>query len=143
MRRHFLLALLVLVVAGCSGDPPGALFRTTVAGPDDAYAQEVVLGDRTGLVVGLEPFPIDSADGFDPPTVEIDPDDPNALVFRWANGACDHPAISFARSGDRYVISVNPRPGFGSCMAILLFRAVRIRLSEPIAPDRIDLPVAR
>jgi hypothetical protein len=142
IRRLLTAALVASVVAGCRADPTGALFRTTVGEPE-SYDQEVVLGDRTGLVVGLEPYPILPTDQFDPPSVSIDPDDPNTLVYRWANGACDRPAISFARSGDRFVISVNPRGSLGPCMAILLFRAVRIRLSEPIAPDRIDLPVAR
>ena len=142
MRRAVTIALFALLAAGC-GDPAGRIFRTTVAGPDGSYAQEVVLGDQTGLVVGLEPGEIGANDAFDPPSVSSDPADPNTLVFRWSNGACDHPAISLVRSGDRYRISVNPRPSLGACMAILLFRAVRIRFSEAVAPAEVEVPTTR
>ena len=128
-------ALVALLVAACAGDPAGTLFRTTVGDPDEGYAQEVVLGDRTGLVEAIEPAELTAAQD---PVVAIDEDDANALIFRWSNGACDRPAISFSRSGDRFDLRVDPRRRFlSSCMAILLFRAIRIRLTEPIALNRI------
>jgi hypothetical protein len=132
----FVASLVAVLVVACAGDPAGTLFRTTVVGPDGSYAQEVVLGDRTGLVEAIEPAELI---GVDEPEVVNDEDDANALIFRWSNGACDRPAISFTRSGERFDLRVAFRQKFGSCMAILLFRAIRIRLTEPIAPNRIDV----
>jgi hypothetical protein len=133
-------ALLVAVlVSACGRDPSGTIFRTTVAGEDGSYALEVVLGDQTGLVTGIEPAVWDGASAFDLPTVAIDEHDPSTFVFQWGNGACDRPAISFSKSGDRLNLRVDPRENFGSCMAILLLRSIRIHLSEPIASDRIDI----
>ncbi len=131
--------LAVTVVWACGGDPVGTLFRTTVEGSDASYPQEVVLGDQTGLVTGIEPLAWDGQSAFDPTTVTVDAHDPNTLVFQWSNGACDRPAISFSRSSDRFELRVDPRAQFGSCMAILLFRAIRIHLTEPVAPARIDI----
>jgi hypothetical protein len=131
--------LAAILVSACGGDPAGTVFRTTVAGQDGSYALEVVLGDQTGLVTGIEPSDWDGGSAFDLPTVAIDEHDPNTLVFRWGNGACDRPAISFFRSGDRFSLRVDPRENFGSCMAILLLRSIRIHLTEPIAPDGIDI----
>ena len=45
------------MVSACAKDPAGTLFRTTVEGPDGSYAQEVVLGDQTGLVTVIVPPP--------------------------------------------------------------------------------------
>jgi hypothetical protein len=136
------LAVLAALVAGCgiALPPDGTLFRTTVVGPDEAYPQEVVLGDRTGLVVGISPFPIDGPEGYDPPTVAVDPADSKTLIFRWGNGACDRPAITLVRLNNRLSMKVDPRPqAFGSCGAILLFRAVRIHFSQHVAPAEIEL----
>ena len=139
MHRLAGALLAAIVVSACAVDPAGTAFRTTVAAPDGSYAQEVVLGDQTGLVTGIDPLTWDGENAFDPPAVAVDEHDPKALVFRWANGACDQPAIAFSRSGDRFTLRVDPREKFGSCMAILLFRSIRIHLTEPIAPDRIDV----
>ncbi len=131
--------LAAIAVSACARDPAGTLFRTTVEAPDGSYAQEVVLGDQTGLVTGIDPSAWDGESAFDPPTVAIDEHDPSTLIFRWANGACDRPAISFSSSGDRFRLHVDPRAKFGACMAILLRRSIRIHLTEPIAPHRIDI----
>lgn len=139
MHRLAGALLAAIVMSACGGDPAGTIFRTTVEGPDGSYAQEVILGDQTGLVTGIDPSTLDGQSAFDPPTVAIDEHDPNTLIFRWANGACDRPAITLSRSGDRFDLRVDPREKFGSCMAILLFRSIRIHLTEPIAPARIDI----
>jgi hypothetical protein len=139
MHRLAGALLAVVAVAACAGDPGGILFRTTVEAPDGSYAQEVVLGDQTGLVTGIEPTAWDGQSAFDPPSVAIDEHDPSTLIFRWSNGACDRPAISFSRSGDRFDLRIDPREQFGSCTAILLFRSIRIHLTEPITPDNIDI----
>ncbi len=131
--------LISIAVSACGGEPPGKLYRTTVQNPNGSYAQEVVLGDQTGLVVGVDPSMWDGRTVYDPPTVVIDAQDPMALIFRWANGACDHPAITFSRSGDRFALRVDPRESSGTCVGILLYRAVRIRLTDPISPDQIDI----
>jgi hypothetical protein len=96
MHRLAGALLAAIVMSACGGDPAGAIFRTTVEGPDGSYAQEVVLGDQTGLVTGIDPSTWDGQGGFDPPIVAIDEHNPNTLIFRWANGACDRPAIAFS-----------------------------------------------
>ena len=138
-RVHVSLVAVVVLIAGCASDPRGTLFRTTVAGPDGSYAQEVVLGDQTGLVTSIEPAEIDGPDGFDPPSVASDPDDPTTLIFRWSNGACDRPAISFSRSSEHVWLRVEFREKLGGCMAILLFRAIRIHLSQAIPAEQIEV----
>ncbi|MES1239429.1 MAG: hypothetical protein ABUL57_01055 [Chloroflexota bacterium] len=147
MRRLLSLTLIAPLLAACGvfagADPSGTLFRTTVASPDGSYVQEVVLGDQTGLVTGIEPVEIVDASGFDPPTIEADEGQKNTLVFRWANGACDRPAISFVRLQDHLSIKVSPRPQGGACMAILLFRAVRIHFKEPVDPATIEVASPR
>ena len=142
MRRLVAIALAALVAA-CGADPSGALFRTTVVSPDGSYDQEVVLGDTTGLVTGIEAFPLDGPVGYDPPTIAIDPTDPRTVIFRWSNGACDRPAISFVRLNDQLSIKVSPRPQGGACMAILLFRAIRIHFKEPVPPEQIEVASPR
>ena len=139
MQRLAGALLAAVLLAACAGDPSGTIFRTTVESRDGSYPQEVVFGDKTGLVTGIEPFAWDGQSAFDPPALAIDEHDPNTLIFQWGNGACDRPAIAFSRSGDRFGLRVDPRASPGSCMALLLFRAVRIHLAEPIAPDRIDI----
>jgi hypothetical protein len=139
MRRLAGVLLAAIVMSACTADPAGTTFRTTVEAPDGSYAQEVILGDQTGLVTGIGPGALGDQNAFDPPTVAIDEGDPNTLIFRWANGACDRPAIALSRSGERFALRVDPREKVGSCMAILLFRSIRIHLTEPIAPAQIDI----
>jgi hypothetical protein len=131
--------LLVALLAGCARDPAGTLFRTTVAAPDGSYPQEVVLGDRTGLVLRILPADWNGQGGFDPASVVNLPGDRNVLIFRWSSGACDRPAIALSAIGDRFELRVDPRPKLGACEAILLLRAIRIDVIESIPAERVDI----
>ena len=122
------------------GPPAGRRFHTTLTTPDGSHSLPGTLGDQTNLVVGLEPGPIDPFPAADP-AVRSDPADPNAMILTWVGGACeDESVVVFHPGGGRYDLAVSPRAGlFGSCPAIGILRAVRIRTSEPVPIDLIDV----
>jgi len=128
--------LLGAVAAACLA-PGGTVFKATVRQPDGSYPLEVVLGDHTGKVIGVESALGEPAGG-DLPQTQQDPDDPNAVIITWATGACDdvHMLFQAADTGYRLDVDAHERIGLG-CTAQLLFRAMQIRFSEPISPDSI------
>jgi hypothetical protein len=130
---------LAVVVTAC-GPPSGRLFHTTLTTPDGVYSLPVTLGDQTDLVVGFEPGPTEPFPELQP-AVRSDPADPNAMIVTWVGGACeDESVVVFHPGGGRYDLAVSPRGGlFASCPAIGIFRAVRIRTSEPVPIDLIDV----
>lgn len=139
MSRLAVGILLATAVVACV-PPSGRLFHTTLTTPDGSYSLPVTLGDQTYLVVGFEPGPTDPFPDVEP-TVRSDPADPKAMILTWVGGACeDESVVVFHPGGGRYDLSVSPRGGlFGFCPAIGILRAVRIRTSEPIAIDLIDV----
>jgi hypothetical protein len=139
MRRVALGILVAAFVVACL-PPSGRLFHTTLTTPDGSYSLPVTLGDQTNLVVGFEPGPTDPFPDVEP-TVRSDPADPKAMILTWVGGACeDETVVVFHPGGGRYDLAVSPRGGLlGSCPAIGILRAVRIRTSEPVAMDLIDV----
>lgn len=139
MSRIALGIFLAAAVAACV-PPAGRLFHTTLTTPDGSYSLPVTLGDQTNLVVGLEPGPTEPFPDVEP-TVRSDPADPKAMILTWVGGACeDESVVVFHSAGGRYDLAVSPRGGlFGSCPAIGILRAVRIRTSEPVSIDLIDV----
>lgn len=144
MRGIVLVATIAALVVAC-GPPAGTLFRATLTSPGGSYPLPITLGDTTGLVVSIEPLMLQDWPG-DGLTVTADPGDPNALVLSWLGGACeDETVILFWPVEDRYGMSVAPRDGpglLGGCPAIGLFRAIRITLSKPVAPESISFASA-
>ena len=134
MKALAAFVLLVGVVAACAG---GNLYRATVREPDGSYPLDVVLVDHTGRVTAVEAV---SADGDNEslPQVQQDSADPNAVIVRWATGACDDVSMSFRQSdaGYRLDVDAHERIGLG-CTAQLLFRDLRIRFSAPVSADSI------
>ena len=61
--------------------------------PDDAQASDrplpVILGDETGLVVGVEPVSMDFTTWTDTPRLRADPADARAAVLSFLGGMCD------------------------------------------------------
>lgn len=116
-----------------------------MASPDGSYPMPVTLGDTTGLVVSIEAVILEDWPG-DGPMVTGDPADPNALILSWLGGACeDETVVGFWPIEDRFGMYVAPRgaPGLGGgCPAIGLLRAVRLRLSSPVAPELISFSSA-
>lgn len=141
MRHSALLVILALVVVAC-GSPRGRLFHTTLASPDGSYPLPVTLGDRTNLVIGIDPGARDSSASVDP-SVRSDPGDPSVLIVSWLGGACeDESVVSFWPDDGGYWLTVASRsgPGLGcGCPAVGLPRAIRIKTSEPVAVDRITI----
>ena len=131
----------VLAVALVACWPPsGRLFHTTLTSSDGSYPLPVTLGDQTNLVVDIEPGPTEPFPAVEP-FVRSDPANPNALILTWLGGACeDESVVVFHPGGGRYDLAVSSRGGlFGGCPAIGLLRAIRIRTSEPVAIDLIDV----
>ena len=110
-----------------------------MAQPDGSYAMPVVLGDQTGLVTAIESAPGEG--GGDLPSVQPDPDDPNAVNVTWGTGACDDDTgIALQRSGARFRMDIVVNAGFSlGCTAQLLFRGLRVRFSEAVPADAIDV----
>jgi hypothetical protein len=131
-----------LLIAACVG-PSGQLFQTTLmhvspANPAGDLPLPVVLGDESGLVVGIE----QGAGGtfVRRPTVEVDPADPNAFVVSWLGGLCDSDAaISFRphEAGYSLALTINEKLGLG-CPAAGVGRSVRVITSKPIPPGSIE-----
>jgi hypothetical protein len=136
MKAWTVASLIVIVTAACQ--PAGALFNTTVHQPDGSYPMPVVLGDQTGLVIGIEPTVGDFPRG-DLPNVQPAQDDPNAVIVSWGTGACDDDsAVSFQRSEAGYRLTVVVHGGFSmGCTAQLLIRTLQIRFSEAIPASSI------
>jgi hypothetical protein len=139
-RRISRIALAIALagtLAACG--PSGRLFHTTLPSGDGWRALPVTLGDQTDLVVGIEPGPIDPFPDVDP-DVRADPADPKALIVAWLGGACeDESVVVLHRGGGRYDMAVSSRGGLGSCPMVGIHRAIRIRTSEPVAIDLIDM----
>jgi hypothetical protein len=133
--------VLALLLAACGAPPAGTRFEATVAAPDGSYAMPVILGDSTGLVRSIAAAPGEPGEGFDRLSITTDPQDANALLVAWPSGACeDNTTMSFVRLNEGFGLYayVNGGIAFGGCPAILLFRRIRIVLSEPVAPQAIQ-----
>ena len=142
MQRIAIAVTAALLVAACVG-PNGQLFQTTLrdispSNPAGDLPMLVVLGDETGLVIGIEPG---AGELFDlNPSVQADPGDPNAFVVSWLGGMCDNDAaLSFRpqQAGYSLALTVHEKLGLG-CPAAGIYRSVRVRTSKPISPDSIE-----
>lgn len=124
----------------------GKIFTTTLAQPDGTEELPVALGDQTGLVTGIEPVVFKPGIAFGEgigPTITADAKDPNVLVVTWTGGACDNRAvISFVPAALRYRMTLRTDVAWGACMALGLFRAIRVTTSQPIPVGDIDVPGA-
>jgi hypothetical protein len=139
MKTVSLVAITVVVVAGCLA-PAGRLFTTTAEQPDGSSSMPVTLWDQTGLVTAIESASGDPGTGVDRPNVRPDPRDASAVVLTFFTGACDRDTVvSLQRSGTGYELQVAVRGAMilGPCTAQLLIRGLRIRFSQPVAPDSI------
>jgi hypothetical protein len=143
MGRAATALFCVVVMSACAPDPAGRLFQTTATTPDGSNQLVIVLGDRTGLVLGIKPIEWVAPGGIEPATLTNAEGDANVLFFRWASGACDRPAISFSATGERFELRLDARPTLGMCTAILLHCAIRIDLIEQIPADHVDLVLPR
>jgi hypothetical protein len=135
-RRVAVALLIAVAVAACSGPSPSRQFRTVLKFSDDAAALPAVLKDETGLVIGIESGPMDTAFDYSEPVARADPTDPNAFIISWLGGACDNDALLWFTPGQGvYALSVEVHGKFGfpgGCTANGIPRDVRIVTSSPI-----------
>jgi len=127
------------LVIGCS--PASHAFHTTLSSQGQ-YPLPLVLNDGTSLVTAIDSTTPDLT----PPTSPTDaslqvraaPGLPNAFIAHWLGGACARDAVlTFTRSGARYELHLAVYSRSGACIAVGVFRAVRISTSVPIAVDSI------
>jgi hypothetical protein len=126
-----LLAALAALCGACQ--PAGRLFQTTL-GPSDRPLP-AILGDETGLVVGIEPGEIEPGAFFGPnPTLDVDPADPNTAIVAFFGGMCDQDVkLAFRLHEGTYQLRVDPEEKIGlGCPAAAVSRALRITTSVPI-----------
>jgi|GEM_PF-1600188 hypothetical protein len=132
MRSLVTGAILMAVLASC-GEPPGALFQTTLSNPNGEFPLPVTLGDNTGLVVGIGAAQFDPI-GFRDAGILSDPTGPTAFILTWLGGMCDNDAaLVFSSTGSGYDlhVAVHEKLGLG-CPAAGISRGLRIETSEPI-----------
>src|SRR6476659_10536852 len=138
MRALAIALTLGLALAACVR-PSGQLFKTTLLhispeNPAGDLPLPVVLGDETGLVLGIEPA---VSEVFETKTTgRSDPADPNAVIVSWLGGMCDSDAELLFRpheAGYSLALTVGRKPGLG-CPAAAVVRGVRIKTSAPVSP---------
>lgn len=138
-----LLAFLAAALTAC-GEPPGVVFRTVIPDLGGERPLPVVLGDKTGVVVGIGPAQFDSSD-FRDAGVLADPTSANAFILTWLGGMCDSDAaVAFTSSGSSYDLglAVHEKLGFG-CPAAGVLRGLRIETSQPIPVRSITISGAK
>ena len=122
--------LLASLLAGCQ--PAGRIFRTTLEPSDRPLP--VILGDETGLVVGVEPVSMDFTTWTDTPPLRADPADARAAVLSFLGGMCDQDVkLAFRLHEAVYELRVDVAQKLGlGCPAAGVMRSVRIVTSEPL-----------
>lgn len=139
MRRLAIGAILAGAFASC-GQPPGALFTTTISNPNGELPLPVSLVDATGLVLAIGPADFDQAD-FRDAGVLPDPGSPTAFVLTWLGGMCDSDAavaFSSTESGYDLHLAIHVTLG-GGCPAAGVLRALRVETTSSIAIGTITI----
>jgi hypothetical protein len=147
MVRFAIWLVLGVLLAACSPPPAGQLWKTTLPN-GEAASLPVVLRDETGLVTSIEPLAVDPSGVGSMPSVQADPNDPNALLVTWLGG-CDTDAQLGLKPSHRGTgqydlhVSFGSPSGFGGgCAAVGVGRGVRVRTSSPIPVDSIAVNAA-
>jgi hypothetical protein len=125
--------LAAAVLLGCESPPQGVLFHATLSNPDGAYPLPVILGDQTGLVVGVGPAVYDPVD-FRNAGILADPTEPRAFIVTWLGGACDSNETLVLRStatGYDLELAEHEKAGLG-CIALGVLRGLRVETSKAI-----------
>lgn len=132
-------AVLAATFASC-GQPPGALFTTTISNPNGELPLAVSLADATGLVLAIGPAEFDQAD-FRDAGVLPDPGSPTAFVLTWLGGMCDSDvALRFSSTDSGYDLhlAIHERLG-GGCPAAGVLRGLRIETTSSIPVGAITI----
>jgi len=142
MRAASVALAVMSVITGCLG-PAGTQFRTSLPEPGVVKPFPIVLGDETGLVVRVEPGPIDPSARIEL-TVREDPTNPSAIIAIWLGGAIDdEAALSFRRVLSGYALSLDVHRGFGSSTGEGIYRSLRIVTTEPVSVESITVSGGR
>ena len=136
MRITTIAVAVALLATGCLG-PSGRQFRTSLPEPGVAAPFPIVVGDETGLVVGIEPGPIDPWARIEL-AVHEDPTSQMAFIAVWMGGAIDDDAVlSFRRVGSGFALSLDAHRGLGNSTSEGIARSLRIVTTEPISVESI------
>ena len=136
MQLGTIALAVALLATGCLG-PAGRQFRTALAEPGVAAPFPIVLGDETGLVLGIESGPVDPGARTEL-AVHEDPTDPLAFIAVWMGGAIDDDAVlSFRRVGSGFALRLDVHRGFGDSTSEGIARSLRILTTEPIPVESI------
>lgn len=141
MRVASIALAVTLLATGCG--PAGRQFRTSLPEPGVAVPFPIVLGDETGLVVGIEPGPIDKWARIEL-AVHEDATNSNAIIAVWMGGAIDDDAVlSFRRVASGFALSLDVHQGFGGSTSEGISRSLRIVTTEPISVESITVSGGR
>lgn len=149
LRRFVIPVLALAALALVSCDTIGAsMLQATFPARGDGVTEfhvqplPVTFWDRTGLVVGIKATEWtqsaeDSALG-----IHAIPGVPNALSARWMGGACeDHVTVTLLEESDHLALRVDSSmsPLTLGCVALGVFRELRITFRREITPDEVAL----
>jgi hypothetical protein len=139
-RRALVAALGLVVAAWLVGCVPGAprTHTLTFPGQGDLAQLPVVLDDRTGLVVRIEPGPGDVPGLVDDDAAIGLPGDPTAVVVRWLGGMCDKQAnLTLEDRQGTLWLSVRTDRDFGGCRLAGISRPITLYFATPVDATRI------
>lgn len=134
----FAPALLAVALSACTlvpsiGERTWGLATTNQAGKE----QTITVSDTSGIVasVAFDPEDADLFGGVTAPAGLA-----NTLDVAWTEGACDEQTlIDIARAGAGLAIRVSVTVGGEGCDAFGTPRAIRLTLSQPVAPGVVTL----
>jgi hypothetical protein len=141
--RQLLLALTLVLIAGCSVIPVAGI-PVTLPAAGDLGPHAVVVADHAGIVSaaapGGNPAPGEAniVDGPGPGFAAV-PGHPDQLLVTWLGGECDDRTIlTIDPDADRYRVHVEPQSSAMGCSAVGVIRTVLLTLNQAIAPDRFE-----
>ncbi len=136
--RSLGVALVAVLLAGCSMLPPPAGIQLTIPAGQEVRALPVTVVDNAGIVGEATPAAI--PEGFSgETTVQAVGGRDDAVVLAWMGGDCDdRTVITIEQAGDRYLASVENRSSAMGCSAVGILRAVLLSLTKPVGPDAFD-----
>lgn len=147
VRRAVAVALLAIGLASCNTIGASMLEATFPAkgdGVTEFHVQPlpVTFWDRTGLVAGIKTTEWSQSAEDSALGIHAIPGVPNALSARWMGGACeDHVTLTLLEESDHLALRVDSSMSLltWGCVALGVFREIRITFRRAISPDEVAL----
>ena len=126
------LVLVAVVIVACL---PARTIETRFEAFPDVEALRIVVHDKTGLIVAVQPAPPDLVrEG-----VSNVPGRPDVLLVKWVGGMCDKKTdLTFEREALRYRF-VEQTDRASGCLLAGIFRTLQIQLSAGVPAAAVDL----